>query len=160
MTWVSGSIASQPGKWRGVVAAIASRSGLLPQVMAYWLMSASTAAATAAFSSGGQAKSGKPCARLTAPAATARRFISRMTDSVNRSALAEIDRRVMAGSLDALRDARSDQPTLDDLVPGPPEERLAVDVDLEIHGQIERAASLVWTDRARISVWKSCSCQR
>src|SRR3982751_4401299 len=60
-------------------------------------MSAWTAAAAASLSSGGHGKSGKPCARLTAPAATARRFISRMTDSVNRSARAEI--RGMAGSL-------------------------------------------------------------
>ena len=58
-----------------------------PNVIAYWLWSALTASATAALSSGGQAKSGKPWARLTAPAATARRFISRMTDSVNDSAL-------------------------------------------------------------------------
>ena len=96
VTWVSGSIAPQPGNWRAVVAAIASRSGLLPQVMAYWLMSSATAAAAAALSSGGHGKSGKPWARLTAPAATASRFISRMTDSVKRSALAEILGRAMA----------------------------------------------------------------
>src|SRR3954468_6251828 len=96
VTWVSGSIAPQPGKWRTVDSAIASLSGFEPHVIAYWLMSASTAAATAALSSGGQAKSGKPCARLTAPAATARRFISRMTDSVNRSAFAEMRGRVMS----------------------------------------------------------------
>ena len=99
MTCVSGSIEPQAGKCRGVDVAIASRSGLLPQVMAYWLTSSWTAAAAAALSSGGQAKSGKPWARLTAPAATARRFISRMTDSVNRSALAEMRGRAMRGSL-------------------------------------------------------------
>ena len=69
---------------------------LAPQVMAYWLMSSATAAAAAALSSGGHGKSGKPWARLTAPAATASRFISRMTDSVKRSALAEILGRAMA----------------------------------------------------------------
>ena len=69
VTCVSGSIVPQPGKCRGVVSAIASRSGLAPQVIAYWLRSSSTASATASLSSGGQAKSGKPWARLTAPAA-------------------------------------------------------------------------------------------
>ncbi len=63
---------------------------MLPHVIAYWLMSSWTAAAAAALSSGGQAKSGNPWARLTAPAATASRFISRITDSVKRSALAEM----------------------------------------------------------------------
>src|SRR5436190_9273929 len=99
VTCVSGSISPQPGKCAVVDRAIASRSGLLPQVMAYWLMSSSTAAAAARLSSGGQAKSGNPWARLTAPAAAASRFISRMTDSVKRSALAEIRGRAMLGSL-------------------------------------------------------------
>ncbi len=67
VTLVSGSISPQPGKCLGVVSAMASRSGLEPHVIAYWLMSASTASATARLSSGGQAKSGKPWARLTAP---------------------------------------------------------------------------------------------
>ncbi len=107
MTWVSGSIAPQPGKCRGVAVAIASRKGLLPQVMAYWLRSSLTAAAAAVLSSGGQGKSGKPWARLTAPAATASRFISRMTDSVNRSALAEMRGRTMRGSLARARRQRS-----------------------------------------------------
>src|SRR6187402_3497886 len=62
-------------------------------------MSSATAAAAAALSSGGHGKSGKPWARLTAPAATASRFISRMTDSLKRSALAEILGRAMARSL-------------------------------------------------------------
>ena len=91
VTWVSGSIAPQLGKWRGVLAAIASRSGLLPHVMAYWLRSALTASATARLSCGGHAKSGKPWARLTTPCSTASRFISRITDSVKRPALAEIE---------------------------------------------------------------------
>src|SRR5690349_10237743 len=83
---VSGST-THSGWKRAVFAAIASRSGFEPNVIAYWLWSAFTASVTAAFSSGGQAKSGNPWARLTAPAATASRFISRMTDSVNDSAL-------------------------------------------------------------------------
>ena len=99
VTWVSGSISPNPGKWRGVVAAIASRNGFDPHVIAYWLMSASTASATARLSSGGQAKSGKPCARLTAPWATATRFISRMTDSVNDSAFRLMRRLVITPSV-------------------------------------------------------------
>src|SRR5215831_6474256 len=43
--------------------------------------------------SSGAAKSGKPCERFTAPCFIARRVISRMTDSVNCSALAESIRR-------------------------------------------------------------------
>ena len=53
-------------------------------------MSSWTAADAASLSSGGQAKSGKPCARLTAPCSIACRFISRMTDSVKLAAFAEI----------------------------------------------------------------------
>ena len=83
----------------GVDVAIASRSGFAPQVIAYWLMSSWTALAAASFSSGGQAKSGNPWARLTAPCWTASRFISRMTDSVKLAALAEIRGRLMARSL-------------------------------------------------------------
>src|ERR1035441_2509601 len=62
---------------------MASRKGLAPQVMAYWLMSASMASAAALFRTAGAGKSGKPCARLMAPCASARRVISRITDSVN-----------------------------------------------------------------------------
>src|SRR6185369_11252921 len=58
--------------------------------MAYWLTSAKIASAAACLSASGAGKSGKPCARLTAPWATASLFISRMTDSVNRPALALI----------------------------------------------------------------------
>jgi hypothetical protein len=42
------------------LAAIASRNRLAPQVIAYWFTSPSIAALAAAFSSGGQAKSGNP----------------------------------------------------------------------------------------------------
>ncbi len=45
----------------------------------------------ASLSSGGHAKSGIPCARLTASWAIARRVISRITDSVNEEALSEDD---------------------------------------------------------------------
>jgi hypothetical protein len=55
---VSGSTI-QPGWNRAVFAAIASRSGLAPKVIAYWLWSAATASAAAVFSSGGQGKSGE-----------------------------------------------------------------------------------------------------
>jgi hypothetical protein len=57
VTWVSGSTV-QPGWNRAAFAAIASRSGLAPQVIAYWLMSAWRASAAASLSSVGQAKSG------------------------------------------------------------------------------------------------------
>src|SRR4026207_497309 len=86
---VSGS-GSQPGYVRAVLAEIASRSGFAPHVIAYWLTSAKSAAAAASLISSGAGKSGKPWARLTAPCATASRLVSRMTDSVNRSAFALI----------------------------------------------------------------------
>src|SRR5215207_5059355 len=76
---------------------MARRSGGAPATIAYWLTSANSAAAAASLSSVGAGKSGKPWARLTAPAWTARRFISRMTDSVKLSALRLMRR--MAGSL-------------------------------------------------------------
>src|ERR1019366_10674301 len=69
---------------RRYLAAMASRKGLAPQVMAYWLRSAAMAWAAACFSAAGAGKSGKPCARLMAPWRMARRVISRMTDSPNR----------------------------------------------------------------------------
>src|SRR5277367_89684 len=68
---------------------MASRSGFAPQVMAYWLMSSAMACRAASLISAGAAKSGKPCDRLTALCFCASRVISRMTDSVNCSALAE-----------------------------------------------------------------------
>jgi hypothetical protein len=74
------------------LSAIARRSGRAPHVIAYWLTSAKSAAAAASLRSVGAGKSGKPCARLTAPASTASRFISRMTDSVNEAALRLIRR--------------------------------------------------------------------
>src|SRR3954452_19785332 len=46
------------------------------------------AAQAASFSSGGHGKSGKPCPRLMAPYCAASRNVSRITDSVNRPALA------------------------------------------------------------------------
>src|SRR5579871_796804 len=61
---------------------MASRNGLAPQVMAYWLTSSAIACAAAFFNGSGAGKSGKPCARLMAPWLIARRVISRITDSV------------------------------------------------------------------------------
>src|ERR1700751_2886014 len=52
-------------------------------------MSAAIASCAARLISAGAAKSGKPCERFTAPYCSARRVISRITDSVNCSALAE-----------------------------------------------------------------------
>src|SRR5690349_20009713 len=137
--WVSGSMI-QPGWKRAVLAAIASRSGFAPNVIAYWLWSALTASATAAFSSGGQAKSGKPWARLTAPAATASRFISRMTDSVNYSALRLI--RSMRRSVGGSRGYdRRTMPTARTLDPASVLASLAVvAIVLAIHLPLARAA--------------------
>src|SRR5579875_160495 len=61
-----------------------------PQVIGYWLRSASIAAAAACFTAAGAAKSGEPCARLIAWCSTASLVISRMTDSVSEAALADI----------------------------------------------------------------------
>src|SRR5579863_2044614 len=69
--------------------AMASRNFFAPQVMAYWLMSAAMACCAADLISAGAGKSGKPCERFTAPCFSARRVISRITDSVKRSAFAE-----------------------------------------------------------------------
>ena len=44
----------------------------------------------AQWSAAGAAKSGKPCARFTAPLATASRVISRITDSVKDDALRDV----------------------------------------------------------------------
>src|ERR1700723_3209233 len=66
--------------------AIASRSFFAPQVIAYWLTSAEIASCAARLIAAGAGKSGKPCERLTAPWRRARRVISRITDSVKRSA--------------------------------------------------------------------------
>src|SRR5687768_11802588 len=60
----------------------ASRSDFAPQVIAYWLMSASMARFAASFSACGAAKFGKPCARLMPPWMAFSRVISRITDSV------------------------------------------------------------------------------
>src|SRR5690349_13891110 len=80
---------------------MASRSGLAPQVIAYWLMSSEMACRAASLISGGAAKSGKPWERLTALCCRASRVISRITDSVNCSALAEIMRREISAILDS-----------------------------------------------------------
>src|ERR1700691_231273 len=69
--------------------AIASRSFFAPQVIAYWLTSADIASCASRLIAAGAGKSGKPCERLTAPWRRARRVISRITDSVKRSALRE-----------------------------------------------------------------------
>src|SRR5215813_6213025 len=93
----SGSYATD---WvRSNFSTMASRRGLAPQVMAYWLMSSEMAWRAASFTSFGAEKSGKPWERFTALCLSARRVISRMTDSVNCSALAESMRRAMCGML-------------------------------------------------------------
>src|SRR6185503_19351714 len=61
----------------------ASRSGLAPHVIAYWLMSDVMARHAASLIASGAAKSGYPCERLMAPCLAASRVISRMTLSVN-----------------------------------------------------------------------------
>ena len=149
VTWVSGSIAPQPGKWRAVVAAIASRSGLLPQVIAYWLMSSRTAAAAASLSSGGHGKSGKPWARLTAPAAD-REPVHLADDRFAEAFGLGRDPGTCHGPQSSPRAGRRSGQTRRrsiGLAPGAPEERLAVDVDLEVDGQVERLG-IAGLDRA------------
>jgi len=51
----------------------------------------------ASFTSPGAGKSGKPCAKFTAPQSRASRVISRITDSVNCWALSEMGKRRMWG---------------------------------------------------------------
>ena len=68
---------------------MASRRFFAPQVMAYWLMSASMARQAAALSSAGAGKSGIPCARFTASYFAASIDMPRITLSVNRDALCE-----------------------------------------------------------------------
>ena len=58
-------------------------------MIAYWFTSARMARHAASLISSGASKSGKPWARLMASWRRARRVISRMTDSVNWSDLAE-----------------------------------------------------------------------
>src|SRR5664279_5300338 len=62
-------------------------------------MSSEMAWRAASLISSGAAKSGKPCERLTALCFMAKRVISRMTDSVNCSALAESMRRAICDML-------------------------------------------------------------
>src|SRR5207245_7694251 len=83
----SGSIFSPESRLKR--SATAWRKPRAPQVMAYWLTSARIAATAASLTSAGAGKSGKPCARFTASCSSARRVISRMTDSVNCCALRE-----------------------------------------------------------------------
>src|SRR5437899_2998188 len=68
-----------------------------PQVIAYWLTSASMARRAASFTSRGAGKSGNPCERFTAPCSWASRVISRMTDSVKRAALSDARTLTSAG---------------------------------------------------------------
>src|SRR5713101_4858178 len=60
-----------------------------PCVIAYWLYSSSIARLAASLIAAGAGKSGNPCARLTAPVLSARRVISRMTDSVKNLVLVD-----------------------------------------------------------------------
>ena len=62
--------------------------------MAYWLMSAAIARIATCLMSSGAAKSGNPWERFTAPCFIASRVISRITDSVNELAFAEMRLRV------------------------------------------------------------------
>src|ERR1700722_16092684 len=68
---------------------MALRRDFAPHVMAYWLMSAEMASCAARLISAGAGKSGKPCERFTALCRSASRVISRITDSVKRSAFEE-----------------------------------------------------------------------
>src|SRR6266511_3900983 len=61
-----------------------------PQVTGYWWKPSVRARLAASTTSGGGSKSGKPWARLMAPCSSARRVISRITDSVNRDTRAEV----------------------------------------------------------------------
>src|SRR5260370_18905927 len=58
-------------------------------LIAYWLYSSSIARLAASLIAAGAGKSGNPCARLTAPVLSARRVISRMTDSVKNLVLVD-----------------------------------------------------------------------
>src|ERR1700730_7470219 len=73
------------------LSATAVRSCEAPQVVAYWLKPSRSALAAASTMRGSVAKSGKPCAKLTALSgpfsSRLRRVISRMTDSVKLCAL-------------------------------------------------------------------------
>ncbi len=62
----------------------------MPHVIGYWLWSSAIARRAASLTSSGAAKSGNPWPRLIAPWSSARRVISRITDSVNEPAFAEI----------------------------------------------------------------------
>src|SRR5215470_5600032 len=65
-------------------------------------MSSEMAWRAASLTDSGAGKSGKPCERFTALCFSARRVISRMTDSVNCSAFAEIMRREICAMEDSV----------------------------------------------------------
>src|SRR5258707_15803115 len=65
-------------------------------------MSSLMAWRAASLTESGAGKSGKPCERFTALCFSARRVISRMTDSVNCSAFAEIMRREICAMEDSV----------------------------------------------------------
>src|SRR6185437_8231345 len=66
-------------------------------------MSAEMASRAARLISAGAGKSGKPCDRFTAPYCSARRVISRITDSVNRPAFSESPGLTLAAGCGAAR---------------------------------------------------------
>src|SRR5439155_25977940 len=82
---VSGSRAGQP--FRAYLAAMAPRSVGEPHVTGYWFTPDWMAATAAALITSAASKSGKPWARLMARWSSARRVISRITDSVNLAVL-------------------------------------------------------------------------
>src|SRR5450755_2269929 len=98
--WRSGST-SIPYQWR-YFSASASRMDGWPQVIGYWLTSASIAAMAACLTASGAGKSGKPWARLIASCSSASLVISLITDSVSAAATADAraaGRGAAAGSL-------------------------------------------------------------
>src|SRR5688572_8997775 len=82
--------------------ASAWRSGVAPQVTAYWWLLPSISALAASRIARGGLKSGNPCDRLIAPCCCATRVISRMSDSVNvavRRDVRGMERQNMGGDL-------------------------------------------------------------
>src|SRR5207247_6335313 len=93
-----GSTGGHPN--RAYFAAMASRIAGDPHVTGYWFTPALMACRAASLTSSGASKSGKPWARLMARCSSARRVISRITDSVNRETRAGDGLVSMPGSLD------------------------------------------------------------
>src|SRR6195952_3681268 len=116
---------------------MACRNSRAPQVIAYWLTSASMAAFAASFSSGGHEKSGKPCERLMPPCARHRRVISRMTDSVKVSALA-LTRGAPMLTAPSCRSAACSVLPVGELLGGESTDDVAVGVDLDPLAQHRR----------------------